>query len=137
MPQRHRRAARLLEAVHLPGNATAGTADDWPVLLPFRDAVVHKVSWVPTAAVTGAATNNFALEIRNRGTDGAGTTSLGIVTFGSGTNAAAYDATDVVTNDKVVGANAVVEARKVVNGTGMAMPDGLLVIEYSHQYETY
>lgn len=137
MPQRHRRGSRLQEVVYLPGHGTAGTADDWPVFYAFRQATIHSVRWVPQAAVTGAATNNFALEVRNRGTDGTGTTQLGIVTFASGTNAVAYDALDVVTSDKNVDAGGVVEARKVINGTGLAMPDGCLVIEYSHPYETY
>lgn len=137
MAQRHRRASRLTEVIFFPGEATAGTAIDRPIFYAPRETTIHAVRWLPQAAVTGVATNNFALEVRNRGTDGTGTTQLGIVTFAAGTNAVAYDALDVVTSDKVVGDGAIVETRKVVNGTGLAMPAGALVVEYSHPLATY
>ncbi len=52
-----------------------------------HDCKITRATWIPDAAVTGAATNNFALAVRNEGTDGTGTTApTSTKTYGDGTD---------------------------------------------------
>jgi hypothetical protein len=91
---------------------------------PYKCRVL-RAGVVTDAAVTGAATNNFGLRFKNKGSAGAGTGVIATLTFASGTDATAYD-------DKSLGA--VAEAQEVLsegdtasfekfeNGTGMSQP---------------
>jgi hypothetical protein len=82
--------------------------------------------------VTGAATNNFAATVRNRGTDGLGAVQVAITTYAAGVNAVAYDENTLALSGTA--ANLLVNegdnltCEKLVNGTGLAMPDGHVVV---------
>jgi len=118
-------------AAYVPGQATAGTADSWPVFVAPRACTITGIQWVPAAAVAGAATNNFALAAQNAGQAGAGTTALTTTkTYASGTDSVANDAEDLTltatTADLDLASGDVVKLVRTVNGTGLAMPDGLV-----------
>jgi hypothetical protein len=115
------------------GQATAGTADEFARLVVPFNAVVKAVSYVPKTTVTGAATNNFQITCRNRGAAGAGSTLPASLTFGNGTNASALTATALTlsstASDLNLTAGDVITVEKIVNGTGMAMPSGCVVLD--------
>lgn len=113
------------------GQATAGTADEFTVCrVPFR-ATVTGVWFVPTATVTGAAANHFTARLRNRAS-GAGDVGVASTTFDNGVNAPAFDDTaltlSATAGDLNVAEGDVLTLEKLVVGTGMAMPDGHLVV---------
>lgn len=113
------------------GQATAGTADEFVIgPVPFR-AVVTAVRFTPKATITGAATNNFSLSLRNRGAAGAGTALVTAAkTFASGTNAPAFiaDALTVTPANANVNAGDVLTLERLVNGSGLAMPAGAVTV---------
>ena len=119
--------------VDVPGQATAGTADEFAgVVVPFNCRVVA-VAYVPKTAVAGAATNNFTATVRNRGAAGAGTVQPATLNFAAGVNAAAFVATPLTlsatASDLLLAAGDVLTVEKLVVGTGMAMPGGSVVVD--------
>lgn len=117
-------------ALPIPGQATAGTADEWPSLVvPFRCRITA-AKWVPSAAVTANGANYATLGVRNRGDDGTGTAVAATRSY------AATNSTAFVGDAMVLGASAtlnldagdVVTVEKLVTGTGLAIPDGVVVL---------
>lgn len=87
--------------------------------------IVAKVSLVSPSLVTGVATNNVTF---NFGQYRAGVlvATFATLTLAAGTNLAAHVETNVpVTGAPVFLAGDVVEVATVVNGTGLALPQGL------------
>lgn len=124
-------------AAYIPGQATAATADSWPLLKADATIVITGVTWTPAAVVTGAATNNFALAVQNKGQAGVGTTAVTATkTYASGTDSVAHDAEELTlsttaANLKLVAGDVLVLVR-TVNGTGIAMPDGLCEVHFQY-----
>lgn len=120
-------------AGYFPGHATAGTAKESAIgRAPFA-GVVTAVEFVPSAIITGAATNNFTLNVRNRGAAGAGTLVPATITFGNGTNAVAQGPVTLTlgaTAQLVVAEGDVITVEKAINGTGLACPDGEVVVHF-------
>lgn len=118
---------------YFPGHATAGTAKECAIgRAPFR-GVVTAVEFIASAAITGAATNNFTLNVRNRTTAGVGTQVPASVTFGNGTNAVAQAPTVLTlgaANQLTVNAGDVITVEKAVNGSGLACPDGEVIVHF-------
>lgn len=115
----------------VPGMATAGTAEEWPIgVAPFRGKVV-RVDWIPSAAVTADASNYFTLNVRNRGSDGLGATNVAARSYVA-TNSVAFAREAVTLNatpaNRVVAAGDALTVEKVNTGTGLAMPDGTVVV---------
>lgn len=117
------------------GQSTAGDTDSWPVFVADQDVTVESVRWVPAADVTGADTNNFALQLVNKGTDGTGTDGVTTVkTYASGTDSTA-DVPETLTLHGTaanldVDEGEVVSLVRTVNGTGLAQPDGVVEVTY-------
>jgi hypothetical protein len=118
---------------YFPGNSTAGSAKESAIgRAPFR-GVVTAVEFIASAAVAGAATNNFTLNVRNRTTAGVGTQVPASLTFASGTNAVAQAPTSLTlgaANQLTVNAGDVITVEKAVNGSGLACPDGEIVVHF-------
>jgi hypothetical protein len=117
---------------YFTGNLTAGTPDENALdRAPFR-GVITAVEFIPSAAITGAATNNFTLNIRNRGTAGVGTVVPATITFAAGVNAVAQAPITVPVSgtpaNLALAAGDVLTVEKAVNGTGLACPDGIVVV---------
>lgn len=133
MTQINELAGEFFARVATPAQGTAATAEAYAVLRAEDDIVVTAVRWIPNAAVTGAATNNFALGLVNRGLAGSGTTAVSPVrTYASGTNAAAFvpeDLTVTPANTNVV-AGETLSLNRTVNGTGLVSPGGVVEIAY-------
>jgi hypothetical protein len=118
---------------YFPGNTTANAAKECAIgRAPFR-GVVTAVEFIASAAIAGAATNNFTLNVRNRTTAGVGTQVPASITFGNGTNAVAQAPTSLtlgVANQLTVNAGDVITVEKAVNGTGLACPDGEVIVHF-------
>lgn len=119
----------------VPGQATAGTANNWVVAQMAYNATILGAVWVPDAAVTGANTNNFALGVVNKGAAaGQSLTVTTVKTYASGTDSAAMVPETLTlsstSTDLVVVANDVLILARTVNGSGLAGPAGSIEIAY-------
>jgi hypothetical protein len=122
---------------YVPGQATAGTPDTFPIFVAPGKITVTGVRWVPAANVTGAATNNFALAVQNRGQDGSGTTAVTTTkTYDNGVNGVAHDSENFTLSATAANLNAVandvISLIRTVNGTGLAMPDGAVEVDFRY-----
>jgi hypothetical protein len=112
--------------------AAAAGADASGAVTVDIDGTVTSVTYIPTATVTGAATNNRTVSVVNHAQDGSGTTSVASLNFASGTNATAYDekaiTLSVVALATTVASGDVLEGRSLHIGTGIAEPGGTLVV---------
>lgn len=123
--------------IYCPGQATAGTADSWPVFVAPGNIKVTGVNWTPAAAVTGDNTNYFSLAVQNKGSDGSGTTAITQTkAYTTGTNSVAHDtealSLSATEANRNVASGEVVSLVRTVAASGLAMPDG--VLEVSFQY---
>lgn len=113
----------------VPAVSTAGSSDDTVIgQSPFA-GTVSAVQYVPEAAITGAATNNRAVSLVNKGQAGSGTAVVATLTFGSGTNATANNEVALTLSatpaDLVVAEGDTLQWRSTANGTGLADPGGI------------
>lgn len=129
-----RRALRNQAQAYIPAVGTAGDVDDWIIFHAPYNCTIRAVRWIPQADVTGVNTNNFKLEVFDKGADGNGTTSLGSVTFASGTNVSDYDRHGIVTSNKLMAEGDVLQLKRTINGTGMTQPESMAVVEYEIRY---
>ena len=129
---KQRAANRHISPTYHPGAAAGDATEDWAVFRAPAAGFLKRCSWVPNAAVTGAATNHFSIVFVNKGVTGAGVTTIGTaVTFASGTNATAYNEVNVSSADVAVAKDEVIAFRRTLVGTGLAAPEGCVVIEFS------
>lgn len=118
-------------AIYVPGQATAGTVDEFTGFVAPFSGRITKVQWIPKAAVTANGSNFFTLNIRNRGAAGAGTTLAWSRSYAA-TNSVAFVGENGTLNATaanrrfVSGDNITIE--RLVTGTGLAMPAGTVVI---------
>ena len=129
IPGARKEVAPYQEAVAMGSGATASL---WS---PHRDVTITAIRYNPNAALTGDATNNKAVEIRNEGTDGTGTTAIAPAdTFGAGDDLVAQTPRAIVLSttaaDLDVDAGECVSAVFTEGGTGVAWPAGTWTIEY-------
>jgi hypothetical protein len=116
-----------------PGAAAADATEDWSVFRCPFDGIIRRVSWIPNADVTGAATNHFTLSVVNKGTDGNGTTAMGTAkTYDNGVNTTDFTEAVLVDSGDGIAVNKgqVIALRRTKVGTGLAMPEGAVVVHY-------
>lgn len=120
--------------VYVPPAAAGDATKEWPVFYAERACRLLSVGVVPLATITGANTNTFHWNVRNKGTDGNGTTEIGNVDFVSGTNADDYDYREIVaeTGGKSLSAGQVLTLQRELIGTGQASPEALVVVVYEY-----
>lgn len=91
------------------------------------------VSFIPNAAITGAATDNRKIAIVNKGAAGVGTTEAAGLTFAAGVNGVAFDEKAVtlsaVTGATDVAVGDVLAVASTAPGTGLANPGGQIIVE--------
>ena len=118
---------------HIAHAAATGTE----TLCVWRAPCIGKlmgIDWVPSAAVTGAATNYTNINLINRGTDGNSTTEIANKDFASGTNAA--DFTAVAIYSPAAGSELALSEGQVISctfekvGNGLDLPSGNFVFTY-------
>jgi len=107
-----------------------GSAYECPIFAPYEEAKINNVFVAFKEAITGADGNYFSLQLVNKGAAGSGTDKIVDVPFVSGEDATANVMKSLTVNTSY---NAMVEAatvtlKKVETGSGMKMPEGLIVI---------
>jgi hypothetical protein len=112
----------------LAAEATAGTGQEAQLCVAPWPGTLAEAYYTPEGAITGVATNNKAITVRNRGAAGAGATVMATLTFGAGTSGVAFDESALTlsgTPANVAFAQGdVITAQSTVNGTGMTLPEG-------------
>lgn len=112
--------------------ATGTTASNYQLIDAATESeTVSSISFIPMGSVTGAATNNRAYNVYNRSATG-GTTLVGSLTLGSGTNltdnvARALTLSSTSAN-LLLTAGQVLEWESIANGSGLADPGGVVVV---------
>lgn len=122
----------------VPNEATIGTEKAYVLFRAPYNLTVTSVRWVPQAAVTGAATNNFAIAAQNRGAAGTATTAITATkTYASGTDAVAFVPETLTLSTTAANLNVdeghVVALDRSVNGDGLASPEGVVEVEYTER----
>lgn len=125
------RVEKLSETV--PGQATAGTDDEWNIgEAPFAGTVTE-VTFTAEAGITGHATNNRTLKLVNKGQDGTGTTVVATLTTTA--NVVADDETtiplSVVAGATTLASGDILEWNSDANASGVADPGGLVQVKIS------
>lgn len=118
---------------YFSGHATAATVKEHAIgRAPFR-GVITAVEFIPSANVVGAAGNFFTVNVRNR-TTGAGTAVPATQAFDNGNNATAQTPKTIPLSataaDLAVAEGDVITVEKAVTGTGLACPDGIVVVHF-------
>ena len=115
----------------------AALSDDTVIGQAEFDATVSAVQYIPETTITGAATNNRRVELRNAGQTGAGVVTPATLTFGAGTNAAGNDERVIPLSaapaDLTIVAGDTLVWRSLPVGTGIADPGGLVRITLSRR----
>lgn len=125
-------------SAYIPGQATAGTVDSWPIFSPQEKITVTGVRWTPAAAVTGADAAHFILTLQNKGAAGAGTTAVTVAkAYTLAVDGVAHDAETLTLHATAanlnVAAGDVLALVRTVTGAGLAQPDGLVEIDYIYR----
>jgi hypothetical protein len=126
----------LFPAAVVPAAATAVDADTPVFVAPF-DCTVTAVTYVASAAITGADTNSRTLNLRNKGLTGGGSTAVASKAFTSGVNAVAFDETSLTLSGTAanldLAAGDVLALQSDSVGTGLADPGGLLRVSVARR----
>lgn len=117
--------------IAVQGQATAGTADEFAGFVAPYNLKITGVKWIPAAAVTADPTNNFTLNLRNRGAAAAGAALPASRSYAA-TNSVAFVAEAMTLSataaDLLVSTGDVLTVSKVNTGTGLALPDGVIQV---------
>ncbi len=116
------------------GATTADTVVVW-TNNTGRQVKITAAGYIADTDVTGADTNNMALQFQNRGTLGTGTTGItDVKTYDSGTDLVDFveDALTLSTTaaDLLVDIDETVALDKTENGTGAALPAGVATLKF-------
>lgn len=131
------RAKTGIARVRIPAQGTAGTEEDYPVLVADDQIKVTKVEWIPDTDVTGDDTDNFALAAINKGTDGTGTTAVAPAhAFETGDDPEDFVAYEISLSgtaaNRELSPGEVLALARTVNGSGLASPDAVAQITYEY-----
>lgn len=123
--------------VQVPPQATAATdQQDVAFRAPF-DATVTRVAYSPAALMTGAAANNRFLRLRNRGQAGSVGVTIAERELVGGQNPAAFDEYNITltapATNQDVAAGDIIEWFSDAQGTGIADPGGVVVVEFTRR----
>lgn len=117
-----------------------GSDDDQVVWLNKTGAKVRltAATFTPETAVTGNDTNTLKVQLRNKGLLGVGTTAVTPVKkYGTGTDLVAFKPDDIPLSatlaDRDIDVGEVVALNKTEDGTGLALPEGVMTLEFQHQ----
>lgn len=125
-------AGNLRHQAYLPSQATAGTVDNWPVWTSPGKSQIVSVTFVPSAAITADPTNFTTYTLTNK-VAGAGSTSVATRAWSATSSVASTPEAltlSATAANLLVGDGDSLEIVKTVGGTGLVIPDGLLVINY-------
>lgn len=117
------------------GAVAAGSDASTPAFRAPFAGTVSGVTYASASAITGANTNTRTLTLKNRGTDGLGTTAVAALALASGVNTVAFDE-KTITLSGVEGALTVAEGdilswESIHAASGLADPGGLAIVEFT------
>ena len=125
---------------HVAVPTFTGTAADEVLVYSNQDGAKLKIisaGYIPDEAVTGAATNNFALQFKSKTAAGATDKNItSVKTYASGTDMVQFDqdnltlSTTAADLEVVNGGAITLDITK--NGTGLALPAGLAVVTFQY-----
>lgn len=123
----------LIDRLFVPGQATAGTVDDWVLKLCDSNLTLVALKIVPNAAITANGTNYFDLALINKGAAAAGSTSMATRSW-IATNSVAFVAESCTLSGTAANLNAsagdVLDLQRTITASGLAMPDMLVELHY-------
>lgn len=109
------------------GDAT----EEQTIFVAPHKCVVEEVGITPDAAVTGNDTNRKNLNVIDKGSAGTGTTEIGNVDLGTGTNLVAKDRTTLLTGGSTEMEKGDVLSLQIEQvGTGVAIPRSRVDVRY-------
>lgn len=110
----------------VPGQATAGTVDDWVLFVCHQNITLTAVKLIPNAAITANGTNYFDLAVINKGAAAGGSTSMATRSW-IATNSVAFVGESMTLSgtaaNLLAASGDVLDLQRTVTGTGLAMPD--------------
>lgn len=122
----------ITHQAYLPAQATAGTVDNWPVFRAQFDIQVTAAVFVPSAAITANGTN-YSDYTLTRYTAGASGTTVATRSWAA-TNSVAETPESMTLSgtaaNLLLSSGDTLSVVKSVGGTGLVIPDGLLVVTY-------
>lgn len=123
----------LIDRLFVPGQATAGTVDDWIIKVCDVKITVVAVKITPNAAITANGTNFFDLALINKGAAAAGSTSMATRSWAA-TNSVAFVAESMTLSATTANLNAaagdVLDLQRTITASGLIMPDMLVELHY-------
>lgn len=123
----------LVDRLFVPGQATAGTVDDWVLKVCDLKLTLTAVKITPNAAITANGTNYFDLALINKGAAAGGSTSMATRSWVA-TNSVAFVAESMTLSGTAANLNAaagdVLDLQRTVTASGLAMPDMLVELFY-------
>ena len=127
--------AHVFRAV-LPIASVANTPDEYiGFAAPFNMAITA-VKWIPAAAVTANGSNFQTLSVRNRGAAGAGTALPASRSYAATNSVAQVPEAMTLSGtatDLLVTAGDVITVQRLVTGTGVIVPSGVLEISATYR----
>lgn len=119
----------------VPGQATAGTDDEFVLgEVPFAGTVTG-ASYTTDAAIAGHASNNRILSVINAGAAGSGTTSVATVTTDASNSFTAFDEKALTLSgtaaNLVVAAGDILKFKSDAQASGVADPGGVVQVTIS------
>ncbi len=123
-------AQRKLVTMYLPSQLAGDATVEYPIFSAPGSVEIQSVYVVPLAAVTGQATNYRTLDCKDKGTNGAGSTSRGAYALSSGNNLAAYIKQVIVTAPFTMVPGQVLSLSNTLTGSGLATPIMQITVEY-------
>lgn len=123
-------------SIPVAGQGTASTVDEFLGFVAPGNIKITGVKWVPTANITANGSNYFTLTVRNRKADASGTALPASRSYAA-TNSTAFVPEAMTLSstaaDLLVASGEVLSIEKLVTGTGLAMPDGVVQIEFQYR----
>lgn len=132
MTQQKQISGTLLHQSFVPSQATAATDYNWPVFTAPAKCQIVSVKFIPRAAVTADPTNNTIYTLTNK-VSGAGSAAIATRTWATGNSVASTPESFALSGtaaNLLVGVGDNIEVVKTHGGTGLVIPDGLIIITY-------
>ena len=120
-------------AATTPQHAAATATEIIPIFEAPASVKIEKVIFRPGAAVTGQDTNTTHLNVINMGTAGTGTTELGNYDLTSGNDLAVGERKELYApaTSLEVAAQTLIGLQLEKVGTGLDVPDGIVIVEFA------
>ena len=119
---------RIIGPIYVPA-ISAGTDAEYPLCKIEHNAILEKVVLIFQDDVSGADTNYFTAKIRNKGTDGTGTTVLVSKAYTDGVDSDKFTAVELTPSSETsISAGSVLAYMSDQEGTGINDPAKVVIV---------